>query len=1044
MSLLSASRHHVTGRAAITCAAAIAAVLAGAPVPAFSAEATAAAASRRVQFNIAAQPLVTALQRYSEQAKVQVTAPSELVRQVQAPALRGEYDVVQALRTMLEGTGLSFEFINESAVAIRAATGNIGQAGTGTMGITQTGNSHQRGFSSGLRLAQAPQANSAAAGEDRADDRDAQSCRKSPDDPSCRQTREALAEIIVTGTNIRGAEPVGARITAMGRDGIDRRGFTTVTEALRSLPQAINLGHSEALTPVAQNSNLNYGRGSSINLRGVGADATLVLLDGQRLAPSGTGAFVDISLLPLSAIERIEVLTDGASAIYGSDAVGGVVNVITRKRMDGFAFEGDTAFADGYDTRRASVAGGFDWNGGNMVVSGEYRHSSDLKAIDRYYARQDLTAFGGTDQRGMFCSPGTITANGVNYAIPSGQNGVGLSPDSLVAGTQNLCDGTIRGDLLPESERWSTLAHVEQAFGRGITFYADGLYSRRRSAITSGNGANLRLTVPRSNPFFVDLDPALATEVVTYSAIDDLGPLINRSISQSRSVVAGLRIDLTPRWHAELSYAVSRASDERRTENATNAYYLNRLLALSDPALAFNPFGQGGSNSEATLNAIRGWGQVFVRSRARQLRAGLSGSFANPIGADDIMLAFGVDLLSQNYFEGGAAFVSTATPAPLAPTTGRRKDNAGYVELALPVISHRMGIPWARSLTASAAVRRDDYDDFGATTNPRLGLEWELVDGLKLAGSWGTSFKAPLLSQGSPNYSAVVSVVADAASPTGTTTVLQIGKSALPLKAETADTYTIGLTYHGGGESRPLKVSLDYFNVRYEDRIQLFTGVSAATALASPELYGELIVRNPTQAQIEAIQSDPYLNAPFAVPPGGIGAIYSYGYRNIGRLSTDGVDANVSYTWDTAPGKIALSASVTRMLSHALAITSTSPDTDQLGWLGFPNEWRATGSASLMTNRFDASLNVSFIGDYSNSAIVPAQRIPSWTTVDLTGRLLLSGFGLPVAKDAALVLSVRNLFDRDPPMVFGVNMGYDGFSADPIGRTVTIGFRSTF
>ena len=367
MNFESVPRRRATGRAAFTCAAAVSAVLAGALIPTPRAEAQTIETSRRVQFDIAAQPLVTALQRYSEQAKVQVTAPSELVRQIQVPALQGEYDVVQALHRILDGAGLSFEFINEGAVAIRMRSDDSRSPSMQTISATWE-NVEENARASSLKVAQATDTSNVAEAE-RADT----------------TSRIQLEEVIVTGSHIRGAQNLSSPVISFDREYIERTGYSTTQQFIQSLSQSFNNISDSTFTTANGGPTFYTYEGSGINLRGLGGDATLVLINGRRVAAAGRGEFTDISLIPLSAVERVEVLTEGASAIYGSDAVGGVVNLILRRDFEGAEarVRYGTVTHGSHDEVQAGQLLGHSWDSGHAMLSYEYYRRSDLDSSER-------------------------------------------------------------------------------------------------------------------------------------------------------------------------------------------------------------------------------------------------------------------------------------------------------------------------------------------------------------------------------------------------------------------------------------------------------------------------------------------------------------------------------------------------------------------------------------------------------------------------------------------------------------------------------------
>lgn len=313
-------------------AIAIATVTAGAGT-AFAQE----SATRR--FEIASQPLADALLQISRQGQVDVTAPERLTRGRTAPAVSGAMSAGEALDRVLAGSGLSYR---------------------------RTGNG---GF-----IVAAPASGEAEAGGAAADDGSADG-----------QT------IVVTGTHIQGAAPIGAPILVFGRDEFERAGVATSQEFLATLTQNFGGTHADNTTNFLPGLTADISYASEVNLRGLGPGTTLTLVDGRRLARGGAAEVFDVSLIPLAAIERVEVLTDGASAIYGSEAVGGVVNFITRRGYSGSQSRvrfGTTTRGDGEDYQLSHTIGR-NWGTGSFLGSYTYNKRESASSLNRLFSRGD-------------------------------------------------------------------------------------------------------------------------------------------------------------------------------------------------------------------------------------------------------------------------------------------------------------------------------------------------------------------------------------------------------------------------------------------------------------------------------------------------------------------------------------------------------------------------------------------------------------------------------------------------------------------------------
>lgn len=280
-----------------------------------------------MRYDLPAQPLSKSVREVARQSGSNLIAPSDLLEGRTAPALRGRFEADAALDRLLAGSGLRVERSGDSYVIRRNEPGEAVAGG----------------------------------------------------EPAAEQDT-----IVVTGTLVRGAQPTSPLIT-IGRDAIDRSGATSAERLLRDLPQNFGGGISQENFWVAGAGADITEQGEGVNLRGLGQRATLVLLNGRRLAPSGSGSFVDISLIPVSALERVEILTDGASAIYGSDAVGGVVNFILKRRFDGLETRAQigTTTQGGGQQILAAATGGMKWAEGSAMLSYEFRRDHGILARDR-------------------------------------------------------------------------------------------------------------------------------------------------------------------------------------------------------------------------------------------------------------------------------------------------------------------------------------------------------------------------------------------------------------------------------------------------------------------------------------------------------------------------------------------------------------------------------------------------------------------------------------------------------------------------------------
>lgn len=340
---------------------------------------TAAVIQEPIAFSIVAQSMRRALKEFASQSHLQlVYETGDLNSAPPAPPVTGAYTPQAALNRLLANTNLNYAFVNDKTVSIRVADASAPPVNTAlaTDPDSTPRNIRQRRSSSSVDTDQSqPETPPASA------------VKEVKSDNKKHETVTLEEVVVVTGSHIRGGVSTGSPMLVIGKDEIARSGYASLRDVLLDLPQNSGSGIGENTTVVPYG-NVSNGYAATVNLRGLGSNATLVLLNGHRLAPTGVGGAVDISMIPLSVIDRIEVLTDGASATYGSDAVGGVVNLITNKRFSGFEtdaqYGGDTA-GDIKETH-LSQTGGHDWGGGQLVGTYEYYKRDPLLGSDRSFS----------------------------------------------------------------------------------------------------------------------------------------------------------------------------------------------------------------------------------------------------------------------------------------------------------------------------------------------------------------------------------------------------------------------------------------------------------------------------------------------------------------------------------------------------------------------------------------------------------------------------------------------------------------------------------
>lgn len=329
-----------------------------------------AQATERADFDIVQQPLPAALKAFAEQSGMQLLYRPEAVDGVIVRPLRGQLDKREALQQLLEGTGLDVVYSTENAATIRprakGAVTKEGDTGEWTHLVAAAG---PESYASAVDPGEVP--NSRPSGDAR--------------------RMQDLEKVVVTGTRIRGGATPSPVVT-IGSEQIRDEGFSDLGQVMQSVSQNFGGGQNPGISPGAEGGgyfNQNTTGGSSVNLRGLGQDATLTLLNGRRMSYGGYDQAVDISAIPVEAVERVEVVTDGASAIYGSDAVGGVVNVVLKRDFDGVAVgvRYGEATDGGLATREYTATGGATWSSGGLVATVRKAVNDPIRSEQRGYAR---------------------------------------------------------------------------------------------------------------------------------------------------------------------------------------------------------------------------------------------------------------------------------------------------------------------------------------------------------------------------------------------------------------------------------------------------------------------------------------------------------------------------------------------------------------------------------------------------------------------------------------------------------------------------------
>jgi len=981
------------------------------------------------------QSLADALDVFSHATGYQVMYRSDLTAGISTPGADAGLSVIETLRQLLRGTGLGFKFINDRTITIV----KLPASETSQPASPKT-SAHAVGRSQPASDAGAPTraANSSTRGDEAVHHRGfwgrvagfftlcgslaATGAACAQDEAVPGAAKEELQEVVVTGTLIRGIAPVGTEVVTVTRDDIADSGVVTTQDLLSTIP-AITSAFNRV-----QNANTGVN-GTTIvapNIHNIGAsggNTTLVLFDGHDVVGAGIlETTPDAGILPPSVLQSVQVLADGGSAIYGADAVGGVVNFITRKHMEGIETDAHFGLADQYHSGDVNITGGHDWGSGSFLLSYSFRNNSDVFGGNRDYFAQNLVPFGGTDHRVPTCPLSNVTAGGVTYALPA------LTPN-----TKNLCDQDKVTDLFPSETQHSLFGAFNQDISDTVSFDTTAYYGHRETnrlgAQITGTG-----TITNTNPYFIPVGGA-TSETVQYSFAPAAGDsIINRTSISEGGVTPELRFKLGSDWDLTTLLNYGRSTTTAYSPEINPAANVAGLAGTT-LATALDPYNTAQTNPELLDSILHYQEYASNTQNLYEVRAVSQGTIVHLPGGD-AHLAVGTQY--ENQTES-----AIQTDAPIgdllgaATSSGSLRSTAAFGELLAPIVGSDNAVMGVRALTLDLEGRYDHYNKFGGTTNPKYGLTWKPVDDLTVRATYGTSFVAPSLADlsGSVDFRAQVL-------PTSThgpgpfnsqpTILLAGGGNVKPM---TSKTYTFG-TDLNPSFLPSTTFSWTFWNTEVDHLIAIFPFNKGTYYFNT---FPNQWIVNPTLAQAEAlignerIQGATSLAQLYSNPATTPYAILDAERTNLGNEYIQGVDFNLSYKQSMPFGAIMAAVSGTYVLSQ------------QQQPLGGVRATMLTAGNNI--SRLLASAQVgATTGQFSTRAVmyyssgfpvnVPGQTwVGSFHPVNLLfSYKLASSFGW--AKEPALSLNIDNIANERP--AFENNTG-SGSIPDGTGNGTTVG-----
>ena len=876
----------------------------------------------------------------------------------------------------------------------------------------------------------------------------------------------ALAQDIkveVTGSSIKRVEGEGALpVQVITREDIQRSGVTTAMELIDRISAAQSLGNFN--TTLGEGTTLAGFNGAS--LRGLGTQRTLILLNGRRIAPyalsntsSPSAGAADLNAIPLSAIERVEILKDGASAVYGSDAVGGVINFILRKDFQG----AESSFT--YLDSDHKGGGSGRWNGAvgfgdlakdkfNAFLTVDYLNQRNLRAADRDISKSAYLPSLGVDRTSGNSLPANISQNPKDFGPGGGTafkgtknpgNPACLLPFSFpTAGSPAQCrfDFASVIDTIPPSEQYNVvgkgvlqLAPDHQLFIEGAVFHGDFTQRISPTPVSSSFTTKPVLLFPTS-PFY----PAAYVTSVGGAANQpiriawrglELGPRTDMLKSDTERVVAGLQ-GILAGWDYQ---AAVRYTQNRQVDTYTDGYLSEAVLLPIFASGILNPFNFNTPAAIATASTAKIFGDA---SKNTAKDYGVDVKFTKEIyqlPAGPLSVAVGgesrkekLDLINASFLSSGDIIGGAGALPSL--TGASRRVSAVFGELNIPIV---------KTLEGDVQVRYDSYSDVGSTTNPKFSLRWQPTSSFLLRGSYGTGFRAPTLSdlfnpQLRTNTNGSFSdPLRCPVTGSGNDCNLQFNslRGGNPLlKPEKSNQYDVGAIWE---PIQQLSVGADYFNVKIKN---VLTIIDASTIFGNYAAYQQFVLRRAPDTQFPSL-------------PGEIAFVQEQTV-NVGKLEVSGIDVDLRFKQPTAWGKFTASLSGTYLMHYKQTDLASGNLVEFIGTAGAPQgaitrwkhyatidwdygPWGATVAQNFQ-NGYEETINSPSLGTYN-------RRVGAYEIYDLQGRYEIS-------KNAKVTLGIRNMFNRAPPVSGGTGtfqVGYDASYADPRGRlflgTINVSFK---
>jgi iron complex outermembrane recepter protein len=903
-------------------------------------------------------------------------------------------------------------------------------------------------------------------------------------------------DITVTGTLIRGLDLQGAvQAITLDRDAILESGGTTIIEVLRELPQTrggrgtfstSNAGPLSGDTPVGA---------AGVSLRGLGPSATLTLINGRRASiasfANGQESFIDVNSIPDAAIDRVDVLPNGSSALYGADAVAGVVNFVLRDDFEGAEIEatyGDSTAGTDESRFRISGVAGFTAGTSHFTFVGQYYKRNAFFLRDREASANALRP----SEQGFFPSFNDVRLMELDQT--EGPGGAGCPADQFGSGELGeFCTVNTNAFTTAEGaiESYSGMATHKMRLTDTFTWFNEVIYSRTESSSVASPANFSRTPTDPENPNYpAGLRADLAAEggCSTFSCFsrrpifawgkypDPRGVEVT---SDSYRIVSGFDVDFDSGWNVTTAVTIGGNDRVQRgtsglvrsgafydlnlgnictdgsrvnrwTVNAarpTASYVGNSCEAAGRQTLWYNPFGGQTNQAPGVRELLETQAERRGSSRSLSFDAVASGDLFS-IGDRTVKAAFGAEWRNEKVSDrpSGEAVATTANPEPIFGFSSTSV-SASRTQVSL---FGELYVPLAETLDVQLAGRYDRYTDFGDDFNPKLTVRWQPLDQLVLRGNISTSFRAPSLAQSGAGVllsafrvRCAETPAACGGNPLATGTALlseEVGNRAL--RAEDATTWGVGGMWL---PADGISLKVDYWNINHRNLVGIDESDFIRRALAGefPVVGQSALQTGVAGLEARNIVRDAQGNITSAIVTDA-----HFQLDNLGYQKTQGIDIAYTHRLPTTPiGDFTLLFDATWLLKFDRKASPNSEIEKLAGDYLYP-KFIATGRVRWSNGPVGATLSGFYTSGYRDDpdtrtleavGLAPGTEVnvPSYFTMD-------ASFRWDIRENTELGLNLRNIFDKTPPRVLGSSSNVDRFNHDLLGRFVNVRLTQRF